>query len=267
MSTAEMNMTTNTARALIDARLETVERALFGRLSRTERLDIVGEIESRIDELLQERCGPVNEPTREDVLAVLLKIDPPEAYLDFESGDEVRPPAFQRSVPRARIEPVSNDDTLKRRSIAGGLCGIAGLFSALISPLFLLLTENTHSMSFLYFGFGGCVFLCMVAGLTALVLSCMGQLRSGWSIGGLALGITSVSLSLVGAVLLIMFNLDLQNALRTRQHYSQQILESPPLTDPLQTGLQPVAYPVLEAPPITDPHQAGLQPMGYPVVH
>jgi hypothetical protein len=204
MSTAEMSMTTNTARALIDARLEAVERALIGRLSRSERLDIVGEVESRIDELLRERCGSGIEPTREDVLAVLARLDPPEAYLDFESGEETRQPSFERAMNRPGSATFVNDDKLKRRSLYGGICGIVGVVFALISPGFILLSVNTNSAFFLYFGFGGCVFTCMTMGAAAIVLSAMGELRSGWSIAGLVLGVISALLSLIGLFLMML---------------------------------------------------------------
>ena len=42
--------------ALIDSRLDTIDRMLLGRLPRGERLEVVREVESQIFELLQERC-------------------------------------------------------------------------------------------------------------------------------------------------------------------------------------------------------------------
>ncbi len=43
------------AQALIDARLDTIERLLMGRVSRQDRLEIVREVEAQIHDLLQER--------------------------------------------------------------------------------------------------------------------------------------------------------------------------------------------------------------------
>jgi hypothetical protein len=198
MSTAEMSMTTNTARALIDARLEAVERALFGRMSRAERLDIVGEVESRIDELLRESCSPGAEPSRDDVLAVLSRLDPPEAYLDFESGEAFRQPSFERIMSRPRLETANLDDKLRRRSMVGGICGIVGLFAAFLAPAFYLLAQALESFIVLFLGIGGCLVICLVAGTASLVLSGLGQLRTGWSIAGLVLGVISVLLSMIG---------------------------------------------------------------------
>lgn len=55
--------------SLIDSRLDTVDRMLLSRVPRGERLAIVREVESQIDELLSER--ETDEVSREDVLAVL----------------------------------------------------------------------------------------------------------------------------------------------------------------------------------------------------
>ena len=71
---------------LIDSRLDTIDRMLLGRLSRQDRLAIVREVESQIHELLQERDA--DELTREDVLAVLARLDPPEAYIPDETEGE-----------------------------------------------------------------------------------------------------------------------------------------------------------------------------------
>jgi hypothetical protein len=59
---------------------------LLGRLPRSERVEIVREVESQIFELLGERNS--DELTREDVLAVLARLDPPEAYLPDEARSE-----------------------------------------------------------------------------------------------------------------------------------------------------------------------------------
>ncbi len=69
-------------RNLIDARLDAVERALLRvQVSYSERRHIVGEVETQIYELLARRS---ENPTREDVIAVLDSLDPPEAYIPEE---------------------------------------------------------------------------------------------------------------------------------------------------------------------------------------
>src|SRR5262245_45759531 len=70
---------------LIDARLDTIDRMLLGRLPRADRLAVARDVESQIHELLGERPG--HELDREDVLAVLAQLDPPEAYVP-EEGHE-----------------------------------------------------------------------------------------------------------------------------------------------------------------------------------
>ncbi len=79
---------------MIDSRLDTVERMLLGRVPRAERLAIVREVESQIHELLRE-CD-AEELSREDVLAVLARLDPPEAFLP-EHGELETPPAARRA--------------------------------------------------------------------------------------------------------------------------------------------------------------------------
>lgn len=201
MSTAEM--ATNTARALIDARLEAVERALFGRISRTERLGIVGEVESRIDELLRERCGPGSEPSREDVLAVLAKLEPPEAYLDFESGEGVRLPAFERSVRPVRSEAVPEAERLQRRALVSGICGIVGLMAALLAPMLFFVALQTNSALVFFGGCGLCGLTSLTAGSAALIFAGMSRLKTPWSIAGQVLGVISVMLALMGMLIMI----------------------------------------------------------------
>src|SRR5262245_52034134 len=108
---------------LIDSRLDTIDRMLLGRLPRHERLEIVGEVESQIFELLQDRDGGGGggELTREDVLAVLARLDPPEAYLPEEAGT---PPS---DAPRVRHSPSAIFPTRSLESRLGKLSGILGL--------------------------------------------------------------------------------------------------------------------------------------------
>jgi hypothetical protein len=65
--------------SLVDERLDSIERILLaGGVSRGERRGILSEVESHVFELLSRRA--TGEPTREDVLAVLSQLDPPESY-------------------------------------------------------------------------------------------------------------------------------------------------------------------------------------------
>lgn len=64
---------------LIDCRLELIDRLLYGVVPRAERFEIVRRTQERIEDLLGE-LG-TTEPSREQVLAVLSRLDPPEALL------------------------------------------------------------------------------------------------------------------------------------------------------------------------------------------
>lgn len=71
---------------LIDARLDNIERALMVKgMERGDRRQIVSAIEDQILEMLHQSAG--DEPTRDEVLLVFAKLDPPEAYLGLSEGD------------------------------------------------------------------------------------------------------------------------------------------------------------------------------------
>ena len=102
MSVATTELSRSTQH-LIDSRLDTIDRMLLGRVSRQERLEIVREVEAQIFEQLHERGA--DEFSREDVLAVLGRLDPPEAYLPEEEGDSGRSRRGRSSRPRAGQRP------------------------------------------------------------------------------------------------------------------------------------------------------------------
>ena len=77
---------TESLQALIDTRLDTIDRMLLESVARQDRLAIVRDVETQVYELLQERG--TEELDREDVLAVLGRLDPPEAYLPEETRRE-----------------------------------------------------------------------------------------------------------------------------------------------------------------------------------
>src|SRR4051812_45381093 len=126
MSTITQVRVPESLQALIDSRLDTIDRMLLGRLPRGERLEIVREGESQIFELLQEQAA--DEPTREDVLAVPGRLDPPEAYLPeegrpasaYEAGP--RPAAARRGMVAPRPAAPGPGSRL---DLAGGILGIA----------------------------------------------------------------------------------------------------------------------------------------------
>ena len=111
---------------LIDSRLDTIDRMLLGRVGRGERLAIVREVESQIDELLGER--ETDEVSREDVLAVLGRLDPPEAYLpdelESEGHGEVRTSVRQP----VRVARQGHQGVAR----ASGFIGLGGLFGVML---------------------------------------------------------------------------------------------------------------------------------------
>ncbi len=125
MTTAIAVRLPESLQALVDSRLDTIDRMLMGRVPRQDRLSIVREVEAQVFELIQERDA--EELSREDVLAVLARLDPPEAYLPEETGVEPRSPRVT-SRPHA-VQPVRTGN-LKVAKVSG----IVGLLSIGFHP-------------------------------------------------------------------------------------------------------------------------------------
>jgi hypothetical protein len=183
---------------LIDARLDTIDRMLLGRVNRHDRLAIVREVESQIHDLLQDRDpGSLD---REDVLAVLARLDPPEAYLPDEP-DETSTAAWTSSAPRVP----SRDQG--RRSRAGRVSGIVGLVSMgmiLVSVAMFFLAELAESEIILFVVTFGTLGLTFVLGVVATTLAAYVKLRGAWAVVGLVTGILSTIIALASGVLLLM---------------------------------------------------------------
>jgi len=188
---------------LIDSRLDTIERMLMGRVPRQDRLAIVKDVEAQIFDILGE--GGNQEPTREDVLAALARLDPPEAYLseDGEIGEE-RPAVVRRP---ATVRAVATQPGRAVDSRVGKISGILGITMMVLSgliPMIFLLGEflGTPVLAFtLWFGYLGLIFVGSLIGLT---LACVARFRGAWSIVGGVLGPISILLSIVGLVFLLL---------------------------------------------------------------
>ena len=185
------------AQALIDLRLDTIDRMLLGRVSRHDRLSIVGEAEAQIFEVLGQR--EVEEADRDEVLAVLARLDPPEAYVP--EGAEERPAVPAERLPS--LAPVQTGGGDSRVARASGIVGLSALGLVLFSPLIYLATAVTGSEVLLLMGLFGTAGLVFVGGLLAVVLAIYAQLRGVWAIVGLAVGLLAVLFSLAGGLFLI----------------------------------------------------------------
>ena len=152
----------DSVQALIDSRLDTIDRMLLGRLSRQDRLAIVREVESQIFELLQEREH--EDLGRDDVLAVLGRLDPPEAYLPDEAG---RACVRSHANPRRRSNRQAESRRLGRAQ--SGMIGLSALSVLLLFPIGYLAAASLNSEVLALFLCGGFVlimFACSVVGLT-----------------------------------------------------------------------------------------------------
>lgn len=184
-ATTEIRRVSRDAQRLIDARLDTIDRMLVGRLPRADRLAIGRDVELQIHELLQERDA--EELAREDVLEVLARLDPPEGYLPEDLTElggslPVRLAAVGSGASRreARANP--------RVGRIAGILGILGLVLIVLSPLvylFAILLESEFVL------FGGAFLVgaaSFVLAILALIFAIRARLRDAWSVTGLVTG-------------------------------------------------------------------------------
>jgi hypothetical protein len=185
--------------SLIDSRLDTIDRMLLGRVGRGERLAIVREVESQIDELLGER--EEDELSREDVLAVLGRLDPPEAYLPDELESEGH--GEVRTMVRQPVRVARQGDQGVAR--ASGFLGLGGLFALMLLILSYCVGMALQSELVLFVGGGvsiPCTFVCSVLSITVGVYA----RKSGvWALVGMVTGSVTLLFSLLVAVVAVLF--------------------------------------------------------------
>jgi len=182
--------------ALIDCRLDTIDRMLLGRLPRSERVEIVREVESQIFDLLGERSS--DELTREDVLAVLARLDPPEAYLPDE--------ASSRPLPRRGANNALPRQALRERDPwtgrASGILGITMFVMLLVvCPLVALLSSFNSPSAALMVVWFGVTLMTFVGSIIGLVFAGHARVKGGWAVAGLVTNILALLLSLAASVL------------------------------------------------------------------
>jgi hypothetical protein len=178
---------------LIDARLDTIDRMLLGRLPRADRLAVTREVESQIYELLGERLG--NELDREDVLVVLAKLDPPEAYIPEEGGFE----ATAVLLPARATRPAPRTGE-SRTAMVLGILGLGILALVLLWPLTFVAIHLSGVGQIGLLLLGAESALMMLAGAPVFVLSLLWRHSGGWAILGMVSGIIGFLAGLLTSV-------------------------------------------------------------------
>jgi hypothetical protein len=199
MSVATTDLSRSTQH-LIDSRLDTIDRMLLGRVSRQERLEIVREVEAQIFEQLHERGA--DDVGRDDVLAVLGRLDPPEAYLPEDEGD-VRPLPLRRSPgPAAGYVPPARGGDL-RIARASGILGLVALGLVMLAPSSFVLAELMSSLVLFYILGGGALALAFIASILGLVLAIYTRMAGVWAITG----VVTAALAMLGTLSLFALTL------------------------------------------------------------
>ena len=185
--------------SLIDARLDTIDRMLLGQVPRSDRTAIVGEIESQIHELL---AGDDSETiTREDVLDVLRRLDPPEAYLTSEDNSE--------NLNRPRQSLAGTTGRTNQREIArlqgnnagriGGIVGISTLVTVLLGlPMGWVAAASLDSILMLYSTIFLIAFLGFSGSIAGLILSIRGRSQGILPIFGIVTSVIALLVCLLG---------------------------------------------------------------------
>lgn len=172
MTTLAAPVLSDAQQMLIDARLDTIDRMLIGRVPREDRLAIVREVESQIQELLAARDAAA--ASREEILEVLRRLDPPEAYLpeDSEARDIPCSPRFVNlSAPMA----VKSQPAKSRYGRLGGILGLASFGSLLLFPIIYFLVAIFESELLFILGFSALTLLGLASSITGLALSIRGR--------------------------------------------------------------------------------------------
>ncbi len=196
MTVAEVQLS-ESVQTLIDSRLDTIDRMLLGRLSRQDRLAIVREVESQIFELIQEREH--EELGRDDVLAVLARLDPPEAYLpDATESVPMRPrTAFAPRAPE--LVHTGRSGVAK----ASGILGLLALVLVLLDPVGFMLAEFTRSVTVMLILCGGMSVIASICSIVGLVLGAYARKSGVWAVVGMVTNILALMSSLAFIVWLI----------------------------------------------------------------
>jgi hypothetical protein len=182
----------DSVQTLIDSRLDTIDRMLLGRLSRQDRLAIVREVESQIHELIQARDA--DELTREHVLAVLARLDPPEAYLPDETEGDAERVSMHKTFAARTAQPEIKGDVKVGR--ASGILGLAAIVLLMLLPVtYTIAIALKSELAFIVLG-GGNLLLVGVAAALGLVLGVVARKSRAWAIVGIVTSVLAPVLAL-----------------------------------------------------------------------
>ena len=210
MTTATVPSLAPALQALIDLRLDTIDRLLLNHLPRQDRVNIVSEVEAQIFELLGETGG--EEPTRDEVLAVLARLDPPEAYVPEDATVLERPTAQREPVRsiRGQQSATSNQQSRRREGRAaktGFILGLVSLSFILIVPAAYVAAAMLESVELVILGLlltGSTMF---VTGVLGMIFSVYSGLRGPWSVTGLITSAVALLVWLGGGLLVLVAGL------------------------------------------------------------
>ncbi len=178
---------------LIDARLDSIERMLIGRVPRADRIAIVEEVESQIHELLGDRDPESLTP--DDLLDVLRRLDPPEAYLAHQNETKTEPTEFY-SVPSVPKSAKSLQGP-KLKARIGGIFGICSLGLMLLAPLAYFFALMLDSEVVLLLGLGATWVMGIVCGLVGVILCIQTRRQGAFAIMGLVMAALSLPIWLI----------------------------------------------------------------------
>ena len=182
----------DSAQALIDARLDMIERMLMGQMSRGDRLAIVREVEAQIHDLLAERRP--DETDRSAVIAALARLDPPEAYLPDEAGEVARPASTpKRPQTTGALRSIPSAGGKAPGSIAGRVSCILGALSLVLLILTAMgvsgMVRNPDPV--FVFTLSLLIFVTVTTSVFALTLAAYSRFSSYWAVIGLLAGLVS----------------------------------------------------------------------------
>ncbi|MBS0264186.1 MAG: hypothetical protein JSS02_19775 [Planctomycetes bacterium] len=189
--------------ALIDARLDTIDRMLQGRVPRADRAAILHEVESQIHDLL---AGyDLQLITSDDIIGVLRRLDPPEAYLSSdERGGVSVAPSRQPATPPRSMASKSAAGGWKEGKV-GGLLGIGSLGLILLGcPMVYLMAALMESEIVLFGGAGMSALLSFITAICGLVFSIRGRRQGVLPIFGIVSAALALPLVMFGSVLVVM---------------------------------------------------------------